>query len=223
MDLRGTGESSTTFADYSSRAVGSDVIALARQFGTARATVIGTSMAANSAAWAALVAPELIEKMVLIGGFLRVHAANPVLKPTMNLLFGMRPWGPGMWIRYWRTLFPSRKPADLQTYAAQLQANLSEPGRLEALRAMLNRPDEDAVGSRLTRVTAPSLVVMGTRDPDFKDPTGEANWIAAQLHASVVLVDGAGHYPHAEMPERVGPEIVAFLAQASSGSCRAAV
>jgi pimeloyl-ACP methyl ester carboxylesterase len=108
-------------------------------------------------------------------------------------------------------LFPSRKPADFDAYRAHLKKNLSEPGRLEALKAMLNRPDADAVGPRLSGVRAPSLVVMGTRDPDFKDPKGEAEWIADQLHGSMVMVDGAGHYPHAEMPERVGPEIVRFL------------
>jgi pimeloyl-ACP methyl ester carboxylesterase len=26
------------------------------------------------------------------------------------------------------------------------------------------------------------------------------------------MVDGAGHYPHAELPEQVGARIVAFLA-----------
>jgi hypothetical protein len=98
-----------------------------------------------------------------------------LLKPTMNLLFGTRPWGPAMWIRYWRTLFPSRKPADLQAYAAHLRANLGEPGRLEALKAMLNRPDEDAVGDRLGAITAPTLVVMGTRDPDFSHVEGLAD------------------------------------------------
>jgi pimeloyl-ACP methyl ester carboxylesterase len=148
---------------------------------------------------------------VLIGGFVRAHAANTLLKPLMNVLFATRPWGPALWTRYWGSLFPSRKPADFDAYRAHLKKNLSEPDRLEALKAMLNRPDADAVGSRLSGVTTPALVVMGTHDSDFKDPKGEAQWIADQLHGSVVLVDGAGHYPHVEMPERGGPEIVRFL------------
>jgi pimeloyl-ACP methyl ester carboxylesterase len=60
----------------------------------------------------------------------------------------------------------------------------------------------------------PTLVVMGSRDPDFPDAVAEARWLATQLHADSLIVDGAGHYPHTEMPARVAPKILAFLAQA---------
>jgi pimeloyl-ACP methyl ester carboxylesterase len=72
-----------------------------------------------------------------------------------------------------------------------------------------------AVEASLARVTAPTLVVMGTKDPDFKDPVAEAQWIADQVHGTVLLVAGAGYYPHVEMPEQVGPEITRFLSVAT--------
>ena len=50
------------------------------------------------------------------------------------------------------------------------------------------------------------MVVMGTKDPDWPDPVAEAKWIAAQLSAEVLLVEGAGHYPMAEMPEAPATE-----------------
>jgi pimeloyl-ACP methyl ester carboxylesterase len=52
---------------------------------------------------------------------------------------------------------------------------------------------------------------MGTKDPDFKDPQGEAEWIAEQLHGRVEMIAGAGHYPQAEMPEISGATILSFL------------
>jgi pimeloyl-ACP methyl ester carboxylesterase len=55
------------------------------------------------------------------------------------------------------------------------------------------------------------LVLMGTHDPDFKDPAAEADWVAERLSAQVRLVQGAGHYPHAEMPEVSGPAVFSFL------------
>jgi pimeloyl-ACP methyl ester carboxylesterase len=45
-----------------------------------------------------------------------------------------------------------------------------------------------------------------------KKPAEEATWVAAHVHGTVLMVDGAGHYPHAELPEQVGARIVAFLA-----------
>jgi pimeloyl-ACP methyl ester carboxylesterase len=53
MDIRGHGNSSVGWPDYSSAALGSDVVALVRHLGAGPAAVIGTSMGAGAAAWAA--------------------------------------------------------------------------------------------------------------------------------------------------------------------------
>lgn len=60
-------------------------------------------------------------------------------------------------------------------------------------------------------MTAPTLVVMGPKDTDFNDPRAEAQWIADQLHSTVLMVGGAGPYPHAELPDEVSPQIARFL------------
>jgi len=39
--------------------------------------------------------------------------------------------------------------------------------------------------------------------------------VAERLHGELVLVEGAGHYPHAEVPDEVGPRIAAFLRAAA--------
>jgi pimeloyl-ACP methyl ester carboxylesterase len=57
---------------------------------------------------------------------------------------------------------------------------------------------------------------MGSRDPDFDDPAGEAAAMAGLIHGSVAVIEGAGHYPHAEMPELTAPAILAFLAKAAA-------
>jgi len=64
-------------------------------------------------------------------------------------------------------------------------------------------------------VRARVLVVMGSRDPDFADAAAEARLVAERLHGELVLVEGAGHYPHAEVPDEVGPRIAAFLRAAA--------
>jgi pimeloyl-ACP methyl ester carboxylesterase len=93
---------------------------------------------------------------------------------------------------------------------------LRQPGRLAALRGML-ASDHAEDEARIDRVEAPALVVMGTRDPDFPDPRAEAELVAARLGGEVVLVDGAGHYPQAERPERTAEAIIAFLAEHATG------
>jgi pimeloyl-ACP methyl ester carboxylesterase len=52
---------------------------------------------------------------------------------------------------------------------------------------------------------------MGTKDPDFKDPAAEARLVSERLRAELAMIDGAGHYPHAEVPEEAGARIIGFL------------
>jgi pimeloyl-ACP methyl ester carboxylesterase len=81
---------------------------------------------------------------------------------------------------------------------------------MEALLAMLGLSKADTAAI-VPQSRVPALVVMGTRDPDFPDAAAEASRLAAELHAETLIVDGAGHYPHAEMPERVAPKLLSFI------------
>jgi hypothetical protein len=60
---------------------------------------------------------------------------------------------------------------------------------------------------------------MGTKDPDFTGfaggPAAEAQHVAARLGGAVLLVEGAGHYPHVEMPAQTCPPIAQFLSAAA--------
>ncbi len=214
MDVRGHGDSDTSFRDYSSSALGDDVVALVRKLGEP-AFVVGTSMGAGAAAWAAAEAPDLVRGIVLIGPFVR-DTENPggipapVLRALFTVLFS-RPWGPLAWAAYYaNNLYPTVKPPDLPEYRQALRANLDEKGRMEALPKMMSYSKAD-VETRLGEVRAPTLVVMGSKDPDFPDPAAEARVVAARLGGEVALVERAGHYPHAEMPDYTASKVLDFL------------
>lgn len=210
MDVRGHGESSSGWDDYSVAGVGSDMLALVRSLKTGPAFLIGDSMSAGAAVYAAVegAAERLVSAMVLIDPFVRA-GENKLLNMILSVMFS-RPWGPAAWVRYYTSLYPTRKPADFAAYAAALQKNLGEKGRLEALRGMLFT-QKTASDERLSRVTVPALVLMGSKDPDFKDPAAEAQAVARDIRGKVEMIEGAGHYPHAEMPEITGRLIISFL------------
>ena len=218
MDVRGHGESSTGWADYTVAGVGRDIVALIRLLATGPALLVGASMAAGAAVYAAAEAPQLIKGMVLIGPFVRDIPEPGYMKLLYRILFA-RPWGPGAWVKYYKTLYPGRLPADFADYAAKLQANLGQEGRIEALRSML-LASKHAAEERLARVAVPVLVLMGAQDPDFKDPQAEAGLVAARLRGEVRTLAGAGHYPHAEMPEQIGQIIIEFLARVGNRAAR---
>ncbi len=209
MDLRGHGDSDTSFAAYDDVAAGSDVLALIAELGDGPAVLVGNSMGAGAATWAAAEAPSRVAALVLIGAFVR----NPPVGRGATLAFRLallRPWGPAAWSAWYARLFPGRAPADLPAHRARIRASLRRPGGWRAFVAT-TRTSHAPVEARLGGVSARTLVVMGDRDPDFGDPAAEAAFIAGRLDGRVVIVRGAGHYPHAEYPEIVNPAIVGFL------------
>jgi pimeloyl-ACP methyl ester carboxylesterase len=145
---------------------------------------------------------------VLVGPFVRVEGTW--LSKLLCFALFTRPWGPAMWLRYYSTLYPTRKPADFAAYAAALRANLKEPGRVEALLQMLYA-SKAASEARLPRVTQPALVLMGSKDRDFKNPEAEARRVADSVRGTYTMIENAGHYPHAEWPEVTGPLVVSFM------------
>ncbi len=208
LDVRGHGESSTDWSDFSVAAIGSDILALIRHLNAGSAFIIGTSMAAGASVWAAAEAPDLLRGLILIDPFVR-GGGDLASRLMYGALFA-RPWGPSMWLKYFGTLYPTCKPADFAAYTAALQANLKAPGRLEALHHML-AASKSASEQRLSRVTAPVTVLMGSKDRDFKDPEAEAKWVANSLRGTYHMIKDAGHYPHAEMPAVAGPIILSAL------------
>jgi pimeloyl-ACP methyl ester carboxylesterase len=106
------------------------------------------------------------------------------------------------------------KPADYAEYMAALRAKLTEPGRMAEFMKTLKTTPADAE-AQLPRVRCPALVIMGTEDPDFADPRAEGEAVVAAMPAglgTVALVDGGGHYIHAQYPDEVAALVVPFLA-----------
>ena len=218
MDLPGHGESSVDWPDYSPAIVGADIVAMVRHLGAGKAFIVGNSMAGGSAVWAAAEIPDRIAGIVLIDPFMRVIPTSSFLLAFLKVAM-MRPWGPSFWSMYYGSLYKSAPPADLDSYRSALTANLKQPGRIEATKALIFA-SQAPCEARIPNVHAPALVVMGTRDSDFTDPAAEADWAASHLHGKKLMVDGAGHYPHAEYPDVVAPAIIDFVKDAQDAEAR---
>lgn len=213
VDLRGHGGSSTGWPGYSETDVAEDLVALVEHLSGPgeKAVLIGNSYSGGAAVVASAQRPDLMGGLVLIGAFVRT-VPQKVLQRLSAWLVTSTPLGRPLWTAYYPSLFTGSKPGDFAAHHAALKANLAEPGRFAAVAAMAGA-DHHGAAACLPQVTAPALVVMGTKDPDFPDPAAEARSTAEGLagEADVVLVEGAGHYPHAEQPEVVSPAVLAFL------------
>jgi pimeloyl-ACP methyl ester carboxylesterase len=210
IDLRGHGDSDDSFPTVDPASVGADLLAVVDALGGGPAVLVGNSAAGASAVWAAAEAPERVAGLVLLGPVVREQPGFPGWAKTLTRWLFAGPWGAWLWTVAHRSLFKGGLPDDHATHAAALRASLGRPGRMRS--GLENGlASKDPCAARVGEVRAPTLVVMGSADPDFADARAEAAWLGEALHAEALVLDGVGHYPHLERPDATAGAVRAFL------------
>ncbi|MEO3743277.1 alpha/beta hydrolase [Plantactinospora sp. B5E13] len=204
MDIRGHGDSDTTFPAYDDVALAGDILALIEELGEP-AFVVGNSMGAGAGVIAAADNPARVRGLALLGPFVREPAGGAAQKLLLRALF-LRPWGPTFFNSYYPRWLPGTKPEGYQEHRARVRDNLRRPGHWRTF-VRTTRTSHEPARRRLGDVRTASVVVMGADDVDWSDPAAEAAWIGGQLGAEVVMVPGVGHFPQAQAPEVVAAAV----------------
>ncbi|MET9399719.1 alpha/beta hydrolase [Kitasatospora sp. NPDC002965] len=211
MDLRGFGESSITWDDYSPAAIARDVLALLDHLGIERAALAGSSYTGATVVRAAGDAPERVAGIVLLDAFVENPPPNALQRAVVGAMGALLVHSPAFWGLYQRKFaYPTAKPADHDAYVDGLVAAMRTPGRKTATRGYV-RGDSAPTGWT-SAVRCPALVVMGSKDPDFSKPELVADRQAAALDARKVMIEGSGHYPMADHPQATADALLPFLA-----------
>lgn len=217
MDLRGFGESSIIWDDYSPTAIAGDVLALLDHLGIERAVLAGSSYTGATVVRAAADAPERVAGIVLLDAFVENPPPNAVQRAVIALFGSLLVHFPAFWGLYQRRFaYPGAWPADLDGYVDGLVAALRTPGRRTATRGHVR--GDSAPQGWCAAVRCPALVVMGSRDPDFPRPEAVADRQAAALNGRRVMIEGAGHYPMADAPRATADALLPFLTEADAGA-----
>lgn len=219
VDIRGCGDSSAEWSGYSRTDIAGDLVAVVRHLG-GPAVIVGQSISGGAATIAAATAPELVAGVVEIAPFTRKQSVDVVgllrnrrhRSATVQLGRVMAAGSLAGWLAYLDIAYPT-KPADWAEERAHIEAVLSRPERMAALTGMTKTTPADA-GAKLPEVRQPVLVIEGGADPDWADPRAEGERVVADLPdglGEVAVIDGAGHYPHAETPDAVLALVLPFL------------
>ncbi|MGH9060837.1 MAG: alpha/beta fold hydrolase, partial [Acidimicrobiales bacterium] len=223
VDLRGCGESSVDWTSYNQPDIADDLMALIRHLG-GPVVLVGHSISGGAATIVAAKAPELVTAVVELGPFTRKldfalgDLRNTGYRRGALAMVGTELGSVGAWKKYLDNAYPGTKPPDWEQSLDRTTAMLREPGRMKVLQAMGRSGTADS-GPALAGVHCPTLVIMGTLDPDWASPQAEGEAIVAAMPSGVgrlEMLPGAGHYPHVQFPVETVALIQAFL-----GSLRA--
>ena len=222
-DLFGHGESDKTKGDYSLGAMASVLRDLIVALGYKRATVVGQSYGGGIAMQLAYQYPERCERLVLVNAGGLGTEVNPLLRvltlPGSEAVLLVACAPPVRRIAEAIGRVALRKKLESATVIPELWRSYASLGDVEARRAFL-RTLRAVIDPRGQSVSAndklylaagmPTLIIWGEDDPVI--PVEHAYAAHAVIPGSwLEIIEGVGHYPHCEAPERFVTALTEFI------------
>ncbi|WP_437282556.1 alpha/beta hydrolase [Sorangium sp. So ce375] len=218
-DLPGFGESekpSPARYAYGIETFAEAVADLIAAFGVGRAHLVGHAMGAAVAITLAAEHPELVQRLVLEDALcypfpMSFKMKLPLLPVVGGIVFKQL-HGRGTFRSYFRDdVFRADAAVPLSRIDRHYDLFNAPSARESAHAVMRAVLDARPVVARLTRITAPTLVVWGRDDRIF--PAASAQRLAREISGAMLEIMDAGHSPHEERPE----EFVALATQFLEG------
>lgn len=222
-DLLGHGESAKPRGDYSLGAYASGLRDLLAVLGIERATLVGQSLGGGIAMQMAYQHPELCERLVLVdsGGLGRevswilramsfpgTELLMPVLFPALARQWGDAALGffrdRGVRSRRleetWRAYASLTVPDNRHSFARTVRSVIDPGGQ------SVSAQDRLYLAARV-----PTMIVWGAQDHII--PVSHGRQAHEMMPGSrLEVIDGCGHFPHAEEPQRFAELLLDFMA-----------
>ncbi len=222
-DLPGFGDSDKPAADYTPAFFGHFVAAFLDALSVERAAVVGNSLGGLAGLRLALSDPSRVVALGLIASAglgreisfalrsltLPGYGEAAMAWSTTPLGSLQRAWGrvdllfanpkrvPAVWVEEQRRL--AQTPGFLKATLSTLRAQVDLGGQREVLL------------DRLPRLSMPTLILWGTADKVF--PARQARDAVSRLdQGRLEIIQGCGHLPHVEQPQRFATILSRFLA-----------
>lgn len=203
---------------YTPRFFARSLLALADAMGLERFHLAGNSLGGLVAARAALLAPERVQRLVLVDSAGLGRPGVPWRTRLMYLPFALS-----------AVLGVSPSPLAVRLFLQR--AVVADPAQAAELSDLLHRRPplpvavrrsalallgpEGSVADELPRLALPTLLVWGDRDPQFPLALARAA-VERMPRARLAVVAGAGHVPQWEAPEAVAALIGDEVAPAAA-------
>ncbi len=213
LDHRGTGRSARDREAFTTTDLAVDALAVLDLLGVERAAVLGFSLGGMVAQELALLAPDRVSGLVLVGTSPGGNEAAGVQEDALDpLLAAMREHDGERAIRAgWEANAGPALQADDAASARWVEVATVRPFPKPTLRAQRAAAAGHDAAQRLAALDVPTLVVHGTEDRLV--PAADGRLLAGLVPgARLELVEGAGHLVFWEAPDRVAALVKELVA-----------
>jgi pimeloyl-ACP methyl ester carboxylesterase len=206
-DQRGFGESDRPDGGYGIEEFADDIVAFLDAVSIERATIVGHSFGSFVTRRVAITNPQRVDRIVLIGT--AVSAVSPVTREVQADMVSLEDPVPVEFARSFQA-GTAYAPLPDAFFERLIVESMKLPARLwrEVLDGVLAYDD----AKQLTRITVPTLLLWGERDPLFSR-ADQDHLVAAIKGARLKIYEETGHCPIWERPELVAADLQEFLQQ----------
>jgi pimeloyl-ACP methyl ester carboxylesterase len=207
-DLIGYGQSDKPSVDYTPEFFTKFVFDFMETLGIKKTCIIGTSLGGQIAAECAATQDPIIKKIILISPAGIMRKSTPTLDAyTMAALY---PNKDSVKNAYQMMVGPGNQVSEISV--ERFVNNMSRPNAkmvfLSTLLGLKNAPD---IFEKLASINIPTLIVWGKEDRLI--PFEYAQKFASSIaNSKLVPMEGCGHSPYVEDPEKLGKIMTKFLA-----------
>jgi pimeloyl-ACP methyl ester carboxylesterase len=211
-DQRGHGDSDRPASGYTFPDFAADVIAFMDAKGLKKATIVGHSMGSFVAQHVATMAPERVEKLVLVGSAPAV--SNGVVLELQREVSALTDPVSPKFVREFQTSVISQ-PVPGEFMDRVIQESLKLPARVwrDTMAGMLAQNSKVTLGE----IKAPTLIIWGDRESVFPNRSDQEALRKAIPNATLKVYAGIGHCPNWEEPERFVKDLQEFMGREGEG------
>ena len=205
-DLRGHGESDRPASGYTFPHFAGDIIAFMDTKGIKKATIVGHSMGSFVAQHVATMAPERVERLVLVGSAPAVSNGEvSQLQMEVNALTDPVP------LKFVTEFQKSviTRPVPDEFMDRVVQESMKLPARVwrDAMAGMLAQNSSVT----LSKIKAPTLIIWGDRETVFPKRSDQEVLRKGIPNARLKVYEGTGHCPNWEEPGRFVKDLEEFM------------
>lgn len=208
-DLIGYGQSDKPSVDYTPELFVNFVFEFMEILGIKNPYMIGTSLGGQIVAECAATQRSTIEKIVLISPAGIMRKSTPTLDAyTMAALY---PTKESVKTAYQMMVGPGKQVSEISI--ERFVNNMSRPNAkmafLSTLLGLKNAPD---IFDKLQRITVPTLLIWGKEDKLIPFEYSQ-QFISSINNCEFIPMEGCGHSPYVEEPEKLSELVIKFLSK----------